>query len=116
MLKKLFTALTVCVAAASAVAVADESDNAELTALNKEVQKRVALLRDKHNIIATQADEDQLKKLIIVEKLQADDSAAGAGAKVDAAVSRYEITDPVEQQDIIIMYVFGSGGGAAPPQ
>lgn len=84
--------------------------------MNDAVQKRVQLLRDEHHIIVTQADEDNIKKTLIVELLRADDSRASVRDKVDAAIIRYEVNDVAAQRDIYIQYASGGGAGARPPE
>ena len=93
-----------------------EGENTELKAVNDEVQKRVSILRNEYNIIVTQADENNIKNTIIVEKLKNDNTGIDARDKADAAITTYEIVDPVEQQNIYIQYLGGGGGGASPPE
>ena len=93
-----------------------EGENAELKAVNDEVQKRVTVLQDEYNIIVTQADENNIKKQVIVEQLKSDHSGSSAREKVDLAIKTFEIEDQTVQRDIYIEYFGGGGGGARPPE
>jgi ADP-ribosylglycohydrolase len=92
------------------------ADNSPLQAVNDELQRRVVVLRDQHHIIVSQADEDNIRQMIIVERLRTDDSDGSVREKFDAAIATYEVNSPNAQQDIYIQYAFGGGDGAAPPK
>ena len=94
-----------------------EGENAELKAVNIEVEQRAVQLDQDFGIILTSQERSTLKLSIIANKVAANQSDASVREKTDNAIVIYEITDPVDQRQLLITIELstGGGGGRRPP-
>jgi hypothetical protein len=105
----------------------------ELTAINTAVEQRAAEIDQKFGVLLTNQERNNLKIALIVSKVskeQKEGAGNGGGddpatqkalttkAVTDKAIKTYEITDPVDQRQLLIeMDAYeDDGGGLQPPK
>ena len=90
----------------------------ELELINAEVDKRSAEIDQKFGVLLTTQERNNLKISLVVSKVSKEQKDVTVKEKTDAAIKTYEITDPVEQRQLLIeMAAYeDDGGGLQPPK
>lgn len=93
-----------------------------LDSINVEVEKRAEQIDQNYGVLLTTQERDNLRLALIVKKVTTDtanDTTQTVKEKIDAAITTYEITDPVEQRQLLIKIEAaantGGGSGNKPP-
>jgi hypothetical protein len=95
---------------------------AELDQINAEVEAKAAQIDADHGILLTGQERNNLKIKLVAGKVvveQTNDQSTELSNKIDQAVDTFEITDPVDQRQLVIevQSVEGmDGDGIEPPK
>ena len=89
-----------------------------LASINAAVDTQAEQIDQKHGVLLTNQERNNLKMALIVKKVTTDtanDSSKTVKEKTDSAIATYEINDPVEQRQLLIEIeaAANTGGGAA---
>lgn len=93
-----------------------------LDSINAAVNTQAEQIDQKHGVLLTTQERDNLKMALIVKKVTVatnESTTQTVKERADSAIATYEITDPVEQRQLLIEIEAaantGGGSGNKPP-
>lgn len=88
-----------------------------LAQINAEVEITAAQIERDYGVLLTGQERNNLKISLVVDKLSKASKDVSVRDKTDAAIATYEITDPVDQRQLLIEVqanLIGNGNGDIP--
>lgn len=117
-MNKILTAFVKGIALLCACVAVTAHAGEDLDAINSAVEQRAAEIDQKFGVLLTSQELNNLKISLIVSKVSKEQKDRSVKAKTDTAIKTYEITDPVEQRQLLIELeatsLTGNGGGDDP--
>ena len=87
----------------------------ELNIINAEVEKAATQIDQEYGVLLTGQERNTLKISLVASKITKELPNGSVSQKKDRAIKIYELTDPIDQRQLLIeIKVAGGGGGVHP--